>query len=278
MLHLAGCAGRAGYPAGKAIFGNACNEPLASLVPRPITFFTHFLFAMKNLLLPALLWLASLAPSLAQTTREVRPVPTFHALEVSSGIELHLVAGDTQRVEVSADTPENQARIQTTVEGGVLKVKYDILKSQPWRRDHRGRLQAYVTAAQLTGLQASSGSELRVEGPYPTADLQLGVSSGAQLRGEFSATSIAARLSSGAEAVVSGSTQRLEVHTSSGASFTGRNLVATECQASASSGASVAVAVQKTLSAEASSGGSVSYAGSPVVAKHTSSGGSVSSH
>jgi hypothetical protein len=233
---------------------------------------------MKNLLLPAALWLASLVPALAQNGREVREVPTFHALEVSSGIELHLVAGNTQRVEVSADTPENQARIKTTVEGGVLRVKYDILKSQPWRRDHRGRLQAYVTAAQLTGLQASSGSELAVEGTYPTADLQLEVSSGASLKGEFAATSIQARLSSGADAVVSGTTQRLDVHTSSGASFTGKNLRADECQASASSGASIAVAVQKTLSAEASSGGSVSYAGSPVVAKHTSSGGSVSGH
>jgi hypothetical protein len=230
---------------------------------------------MKNLLLAAALWLAALAPTLAQTGREVREVPTFHALEVSSGIELHLVAGPTQRVEVSADSPENQARIKTTVEDGVLRVKFDILQSKPWRRDHRGRLQAYVTAAQLTGLQASSGSELKIEGAYPTTDLQLEVSSGATLKGEFAATSIQARLSSGAEAVLSGSTQRLDVRTSSGASFTGKNLQAADCQASASSGASITVAVQKTLSAEASSGGSVSYAGSPTVAKHTSSGGSV---
>jgi len=232
---------------------------------------------MKTTLLFAALWLAALLPSLAQTNREVREVPTFHALEVSSGIELHLVAGPTQRVEVSADTPENQARIKTVVEDGVLRVKYDVLKSQPWRRDHRGRLQAYVTAAQLTGLRASSGSELRVEDTYSTTDLQLEVSSGASLKGEFNATSIEARLSSGSDGVVSGNTQRLNVRTSSGASFTGKNLQATECQADASSGGSISVAVQKTLSAEASSGGSVSYMGSPVVAKHTSSGGSVSS-
>ncbi len=233
---------------------------------------------MKNLLLTAALWLAALAPTLAQTGREVREVPTFHALEVSSGIELHLVAGPVQRVEVSADTPENQARIKTTVEDGVLRVKYDILKSKPWRRDHRGRLQAYVTAAQLTGLRASSGSVLEVEGKYPTTDLQLDVSSGANLKGEFAATSMQARLSSGSQAVVSGSTQRLDVRTSSGSSFTGDNLQATECQASASSGATIEVAVQKSLSAEASTGGSVSYAGSPVVAKHTSTGGSVGGH
>jgi len=233
---------------------------------------------MKNLLLPAALWLVSLVPTLAQTGREVREVPTFHALEVSSGIELHLVAGATQHVEVSADTPEDQARLQTSVEGGVLRVRYDFLKSQPWRSSHHGKLQAYVTAAQLTGLQASSGSSLAVEGAYPTTNLELEVSSGASLKGEFAATSIRARLSSGSEAVVSGSAQRLDIQTSSGAAFTGKNLRADECQASASSGASIAVAVQKTLSAEASSGGSVSYVGSPVVARHTSSGGSVSSH
>jgi hypothetical protein len=54
-------------------------------------------------------------------------------------------------------------------------------------------------------------------------------------------------------------------------------LLARACDATASSGGNVAVAVQETLSATASSGGDVRYSGSPRVSRHTSSGGSVKS-
>ncbi|WP_151089429.1 head GIN domain-containing protein [Hymenobacter baengnokdamensis] len=232
---------------------------------------------MKNLFFPVLLWLLALVPALAQTSSEVRAVSSFHAVEVSSGIELYVTAGTPQRVEVTADTPENRARIKTTVEDGVLRVKFDMQASDLWRNNRHNKLRVNVTAARLTGLSASSGSELQVKSTaYATADLRLSVSSGASLKGDFAAASIQAELSSGAEAVVSGTTQRLGVRTSGGGSFNGKNLRTSDCEAEASSGGSVAVEVQKTLSARASSGGSVTYGGAPQVSKHTSSGGSVS--
>ncbi|MGI4873645.1 MAG: head GIN domain-containing protein [Janthinobacterium lividum] len=230
---------------------------------------------MKNVLLTAALSLLALAPALAQTT-EVRPVANFHAIDVSTGIELTLTSGDTERVEASADTPEALGHLKTTVSDGVLRVKFEWLKSQPWRGTNHGHhLRVAVTAAQLTGIEASSGASVKVQGTYPTSTLDLQTSSGASLKGDFTATSLLAHLSSGSEMVVTGTTKLIEVHTSSGSSFSGKRLQAEECQATASSGASVVVGVQSTLSAEASSGGSVSYLGSPQVSKHTSSGGSV---
>ena len=232
---------------------------------------------MKTLL-PALLWLLALVPALAQAQTEVRRVPSFRTLHVSNGIELHLTAGEPQRVEVTAERAEDQARITTTVSDGVLRVGFEQDKSSWWGlgNNRHGRLRVYVTAAQLTGLKASSGAELIVKGNYPTGDLNLELSSGASLKGSFAASTMQAHLSSGSEAEVAGTTQRISVHTSSGSEFSGHRLQAAECQAETSSGASIAIAVQNTLTAHASSGGSVSYSGSPQVSKHTSSGGSVS--
>jgi hypothetical protein len=84
-------------------------------------------------------------------------------------------------------------------------------------------------------------------------------------------------VSSGAVASLGGKAQSLTVHASSGGVFKGQDVQAATCDASASSGGTVAVAVQETLVANASSGGDVRYSGSPRVTKHTSSGGSVKS-
>jgi hypothetical protein len=231
---------------------------------------------MKNLTTLILLWLLALVPALAQTTSEVRSVGSFHALGVSTGIELHLTTGATQRVEASADTPEHLGRIKTVVRNGILEVSFDHKIGEAFGKNTFVRtLRVNVTAPPLDGLSASSGSRLVVDSPYSTNTLKLDLSSGATVRGDFTVSAMNAELSSGSVATITGSIQHLEVSTSSGAEFKGDGLRAKACDAEASSGGGIAVAVQESLKANASSGGDVRYTGSPQVTKHTSSGGSV---
>lgn len=233
---------------------------------------------MKNLPTLTLLWLLALVPALAQTAPEIRAVTTFHDLEVSNGIELHLTAASTQTVEVSADTPELRARIKTVVSDGVLKVSFERLKDEEWgKKNYVRHLRVNVAAAPLAGLRASSGAVIEVPDPYIINNLRVDLSSGAVLKADFTAKAVQAQVSSGGIATVTGNIQRLDVRASSGGIFKGKDLKAATCDASASSGGSIAVAVQDALVAEASSGGGVRYSGSPQVTKHTSSGGSVSS-
>lgn len=241
-----------------------------------LTHFTFHTFFMKNITTLALLWLLALVPALAQTSSETRSVSTFSAIDVSSGIELNLVAGQPQRVDVSAETPELRERIKTEVRNGVLKISFDRKVSEMFGKSSFVKnLRVNVTAAQLTALSASSGSTVTVAGPYATETLKLEVSSGAVLKANFTATSLEAQVSSGGVATVAGKIQRLDVRSSSGGVFKGADLQAARCDASASSGGTIAVAVQETLAAKASSGGEVRYSGSPSVSKNTSSGGSV---
>ncbi|WP_310396903.1 head GIN domain-containing protein [Hymenobacter sp.] len=233
---------------------------------------------MKTFTALAFLWLLVFVPALAQTAPETRTVAAFTAVEVGNGIELRLAAGPTQRVEASADTPEHLARLKTEVRDGVLKISFDRQLNEAWGKKNFVRnLRVRVTAASLAALQASSGAKVEVAGPYATDKLRLGVSSGATLKADFTTPALQARVSSGGVATVTGKIQRLDVRASSGGVFEGDDLQATACEAAASSGGTVAVAVQETLTAEASSGGDVRYSGSPQVTKHTSSGGSVKS-
>jgi hypothetical protein len=230
---------------------------------------------MKNLLLPALLSLAALAPALAQSA-QTRTVPAFHAINVGTGIELELTAGHSQRVEVSASTDEYRDRIQTTVEDGVLKLRYKNLESM-LRNDRTNKhLRVAVTADELTALTASSGSSVRTSGDFDAAEFQLDVSSGASVKAGLDTRTLTVRQSSGSSADLSGRAASLDVESSSGATFDARELRTDRCRAEASSGSSVRVAVKDDLVAQASSGGSINYQGSPQLTKRTSSGGSVS--
>ena len=231
---------------------------------------------MKTLSFSALLWLLALVPALAQTAPETRSVAGFTKLEVGDGIELHLAAGQSQLVQASAETPELLARLKTEVRDGVLKISFERKLDELWgKKNYVRNLRVNVTAAPLAALKAGSGAKVEVASPYATNNLQLEVASGATVKAELTGADLHAQVSSGGEATITGKIQRLDVQASSGGEFRGGNLQATACEASASSGGTVNVAVQETLTASASSGGDVRYTGSPKVTKHTSSGGSV---
>ncbi|UOQ97952.1 DUF2807 domain-containing protein [Hymenobacter sp. 5317J-9] len=232
---------------------------------------------MKTFSTLALLWLLALVPALAQTAPEIRVVGAFHALDVSDGVQVTLASGSTQRVEASADTPEYLDRLKTEVRDGVLKVSFEHKLNEAWSKDNRPRnLRVSIVGAPLTGVEASSGSQVTMKNDYAVNSFKLDVSSGAIFTAPtLTGGDVQAQVSSGGVASVGGKVQSLSVRASSGGVFKGQDVQAATCEARASSGGTINVAVQDKLTADASSGGDVRYAGSPQVTKHTSSGGSV---
>lgn len=232
---------------------------------------------MKNLVLPALLSLVALVPALAQTAAQVRPVAQFHAIKVGSGIALDLTAGHTQRVEASAETDVLRDRIKTTVEDGVLVIKYETPDDNVRRNTSTQHLRVAVTADQLTALEAGSGAAVDAKGDYAAPNFQLDVSSGASLRADMATTDLTVRQGSGSVVTLKGKAPHLDIRTGSGSVFNGKDLQTDKCEAQASSGSTLKIAVRETLVAEASSGASIKYQGAPAVTKRTGSGGSVRS-
>ena len=230
---------------------------------------------MKTFSATALFCLVGTAAALAQTAPQVRSVASFHAVEVSNGIELRLAPGTTQRVEASADDADQLERLKTEVRNGVLIISYDRDLTESMGLNRAKHLRVNATATALTALHASSGAHAEVIGAFTTQKLDVEVSSGASLKANFASTDMRAQVSSGGSATLAGTAQRLDVGASSGGVLKADGLVARACEATASSGGNLAVAVQETLTATASSGGDIRYVGSPRVSKHTSSGGSV---
>ena len=206
---------------------------------------------------------------------QARNVQGFHGIKVSNGIHLYLSQGNEEAVAVSASSQEYIDRIKTEVVNGVLKIYYEN-NMKPWNNNGKS-LRAYVSCKELDLLKANSGAEVEVDGTIKSGTLSFDFSSGAQFDGRVESTTLKVDQNSGAEAKVSGTATNFTFDASSGATFRGYDLTTDHCDASASSGASLKVTVNKELAASASSGGQIYFKGTGVIKDiSTSSGGEVS--
>lgn len=208
---------------------------------------------------------------------QTRDVKGFHAVRVSTGIQLIITQSTSEAVVVSAASLEDRDRIKTVVENGVLKIYYDYNFWKLLKEKGNRKLRAYVSIINIDDLHASSGARAEIEGSIKTDKMGLDASSGGVIKGRIEANSINADQSSGAVINISGSAKSLSIDGSSGSVFQGYDLSVDNCSADVSSGANASVTINKELSAEASSGGYIAYKGSAVVRNiRTSSGGHVS--
>lgn len=202
---------------------------------------------------------------------EARNVGSFHAIEVSNGINLILSQGSTEAVAVSASSPEIRSRIRTVVSNGKLKIYFD---NEGYKNTNiKKQLKAYVSFKNLDDLDANSGADVVTDGNINVNELNITLSSGADFEGTVTATKLSVDQSSGSDMEIKGKVNDLKVSTSSGSDFSGYGLVSETCKAHASSGSDIEITVNKELQADASSGGDIGYKGNAVITNVSNSSG-----
>lgn len=203
---------------------------------------------------------------------QVRPISSFHAIEVSTGINLILKQGNSDAVAVSASSAEFISRIKTVVENGKLKIYFDNEGHKNWNSAKKN-LKAYVTCKNIDALEANSGADATTDGNFKASDLKITLSSGADFDGELTASKLWINQSSGSDMEIKGKVDYIEIKTSSGSDFKGYDLISETCKADASSGSEIEITVNKELQAEASSGGDINYKGSATATSVSNSSG-----
>lgn len=189
---------------------------------------------------------------------------SFSAITVTDGIELYLSASQEESLAVSYSDEKYAPYFKTVVENGVLKISYDN-NAINYSDNNRRRLKAYVSFKMLDRLTASGGANVKIPTAITVNDLDLKFSSGSVLAGTINGKSISVEQNSGSEITVSGTAGKINIDVSSGAMFKGFDFAVDYCNAKASSGGSVKIAVQKELSAKANSGGGIRYKGTAVI-------------
>ena len=235
---------------------------------------------MKKLFL-SLLMLATVYNLLAQTTIsdpnvEKRTVGSYHGIDVATGIQLVLTAGNTEEVAVSASKTEYRDKIITKVENGVLKLYYETKTGAINRKNDNKELKAYVSYKTLDKLEVTTGAQVKINGVLKSASLELKSNTGGQVNGEIDISSLKVKQNTGSKITLSGTSETLDVDGDTGSKFLGEGLRTVNCTASAGTGAQVTITVEKELSAKADTGGNIKYKGSASIRNvKTHTGGSI---
>ena len=233
---------------------------------------------MKKTLLLAAITVASLS-SFAQNDKTIqdnnaqkREVKGFHAIRVSSGIDLYISQGE-EAVAVSASSVSDRDKIITEVENGVLQIHLPE-EGLHWGGWGNRKLKAYISVKQLDALKASGGSDIFFETTLHVDKLELGLSGGSDLKGKMTVGELSIVQSGGSDIYLGGDVTRLSVHASGGSDFHGYDLIAGDCHVEASGGSDIQVTANKELSVSASGGSDVYYKGNASVRDQHASGSS----
>jgi hypothetical protein len=209
---------------------------------------------------------------LSDKNAQARSVKTFHAIEVSGGIDLYLSQGN-EALAVSASDAEFRDRITTQVDNGVLRIYMNTESGFHNWGNHK--LKAYVAFANIDALNASGGSDVYSYGTFKLNNLSLELSGGSDLKhAKFELNDLSITQTGGSDAYISGTASRLKIVASGGSDLHAFGFVTENCDISASGGSDTQITVNKELNVSASGGSDVYYKGSAVIRELRSSGSS----
>lgn len=209
----------------------------------------------------------------------------FDRIDIATGLDAVVKQGDAFSVSATSNSTQALDNLQIEADGGMLRARFDqsfldfILSGGlvGMLLSSGNALTVEITVPELTGIDASSGADVRADG-LTSPSLDLNASSGANIEvTNVTAGMLRLESSSGADIDVSGSADTTEANASSGADIDGEKLVTNKATANASSGGGLSLHVTASIRAEASSGGDIDIYGNPAERDvDTSSGGGVS--
>ena len=185
-----------------------------------------------------------------------RQVGMFESIAVSAGIDVILIQDSIVKIMVEAD--ENlQDNIKTEVSNGELKI-------YPEKQIRSSKAKkVFVTFKTIHSLEASSGSGIKSKSELKLSSLDLSASSGANIDLSLVVNNLNVEGNSGGDIDLSGLADNLSVDGSSGVNIKASDLQSKNCNAGASSGATLKIYVSENIIAKASSGGNIRVTGNP---------------
>ena len=120
-----------------------------------------------------------------------------------------------------------------------------------------------LTFKDVSKIKATSGSDVYSTNTIVEDKLKLVTTSGSDMELEVNTETLNCKSTSGSDLKLKGKTNILFVEATSGSDIKAGDLIATTCNAKATSGADITINTNKKLEARASSGGDIKYYGNP---------------
>ena len=225
---------------------------------------------------------------------QVRKVPSFTAISVSSAIDLYLTQSNKNEVAVSATNDEIRDHIITEVVGGTLIIRL-IHKGTwfSWRKWGNYKTKAYVSIKDIDALTASGASNVHLVNTIESPKIRIKLSGASDFKGnikagvlmyqltgasdykgEVSANSIDIDGSGASSIELIGNVDDLAIEVSGASSAKLYNLTTKGAILRASGASSIGVTVTEILRANSSGASDINYKGNPNVKEANTSGAS----
>ncbi|MCG8582437.1 MAG: DUF2807 domain-containing protein [Bacteroidales bacterium] len=213
---------------------------------------------------------ALLINSLAQEPdhTQLRNVGSFDKIKASKGINVTLIEGDKEQVDVHIKNGE-VTDVITEVKNRKLTVK---MKTKIYKDVH---VQVYVTYRRLREIEAGSGATIDADNTIYAESLKLRAGTEANLLLDVDVNNLEVNGST-CKIEIEGKTKYQEVSIGTGGKYLAFNLESNETYAKATLGSVVEVTANERLGGTAGSGGVVYYKGDPAkIEKKENTGGKV---
>jgi hypothetical protein len=225
---------------------------------------------------------------------QVRKVPSFTAISVSSAIDLYLTQSNKNEVAVSATNDEIRDHIITEVVGGTLIIRLgDKGTWFSWRKWGNYKTKAYVSIKDIDALTASGASTVHLINTIESPKMRIKLSGASDFKGNIKAGVLMYHLTgasdykgqitansididgSGASSIeLTGKVDDLAVEVSGASDAKLYNLTAKGAILRASGASSIGVTVTEMLRANSSGASDINYKGNPNVKESNTSGAS----
>ncbi len=180
----------------------------------------------------------------------------FNTIEVGRGLDVYLTQSENVNLVVEADENLHDIII-TEVEGNTLKIyAEDNISSSKAQK-------VFVSFTEIQEIESWGGSDVYSTRLIQTDNLKLKTTSGSDMELEVEVDVLDCKSTSGSDLRLSGTANKLYAEATSGSDIKAGDLITNICNASASSGADLAIHVKEKLYATATSGGDVKYYGDP---------------
>lgn len=201
---------------------------------------------------------------------EPRSVADFHAIEISSAIDLRLSSSHENAVAVSASNSDLRDAVKTEVVNGVLKISF----SNKGILNFNKRARVYLAAKSLERLQATGACDIKIAGELKMPELVIDLSGATDLKGQVNVNTLKIKLSGSSDVEMKGSAENMSLDLSGASSFEGYDMAADYCKIKASGASEVEITVHKVISAIASGASDISYGGNAQQGEIRTSGAS----
>ena len=225
---------------------------------------------------------------------QLRKVPSFTAISVSSAIDLYVTQSNKNEVAVSATNDEIRDHIITEVVGGTLIIRLgDRGNWMSWRKWGNYKTKAYVSIKDIDALTASGASTVHLINTFESPKIRIKLSGASDFKGNIKAGTLMYQLTgasdykgevtannididgSGASNIeLTGNVDDLAVEVSGASDAKLYNLTAKGAILRASGASSIGVTVTEILRANSRGASDINYKGNPNVKESNTSGAS----